>query len=99
MGKVLSVKDAKLGAAGVVEQSGGIMPLPMLIERATTALANAKSAAEVLEARDMASIAYDMAKATARLGKAKQAHDELIAAAVVIESEKCRLADALASAA
>jgi hypothetical protein len=90
MGKVLSVKDAKLGAAGVVEQSGGIMPLPMLIERATTALANGKSVAEVLEA---------LAKATARLGKAKQAHDELIAAAVVIESEKCRLADALASAA
>jgi hypothetical protein len=81
MGKVLSVKDTKLGAAGVVEQSGGTIPLPLLIDRATTVLANAKSAAEVLEARDMASIAYDMAKATARLGKAKQAHDELIAAA------------------
>jgi hypothetical protein len=101
MGKALSVKDAKLGAAGVVEQSGSTMPLPLLIDRATTALANAKSAAEVLEARDMASIAYDMAKATARLGKAKQAHDELIAAAhraqpeaLVIQAQaKRRLAD------
>ena len=101
MGKVLSVKDAKLGAAGVVEQSGGTMPLPLLIDRATTALANARSAAEVLEACGMASIAYDMAKATARLGKAKQAHDELIAAAhraqaeaLVIQAQaKRRLAD------
>jgi hypothetical protein len=101
MGNMLSVKDAKLGAAGVVEQSGGTMPLPLLIDRATMALANAKSAAEVLEARDMASIAYDVAKATARLGRAKQAHDELITAAhrtqaeaLVIEAQaKRRLAD------
>jgi hypothetical protein len=84
---MLSVKDAKLGAAGVVEQSGGTMSLPLLIDRATKALVNAKSAAEVLEARDMASIAYDMAKATARLGKAKQAHDELIAAAHRAQAE------------
>jgi hypothetical protein len=103
MGIVLNVQDTKAGATGVgaVEQSGGTMPLAMLIDRATTALANAKSAAEVLEARDMASIAYDMAKKAARLGKAKQAHDELIAAAhraqaeaLVIEAQaKCRLAD------
>src|SRR6516165_9045389 len=98
MGIVLSVEDAQLGAAGVLKQSGGTMPLPLLIDRATTALANAKSAAEVLEARDMASFAYDMAK---RLGKAKKAHDELIAAthraqaeALVIEAQaKRRLAD------
>jgi hypothetical protein len=101
MGEVLSVKDAKLVADGDVEQSGGAMPLPLLIDRATMALASAKSAAEVLEARDMASFAYDMAKATARLGKAKQAHDELIAAAhraqaeaLVIQAQaKRRLAD------
>jgi hypothetical protein len=103
MGTVLNVQDATPGATGVVvvEQSGGTMPLPLLIDRATTALANARSAAEVLEACGMASIAYDMAKATARLGKAKQAHDELIAAAhraqaeaLVIQSQaKRRLAD------
>jgi hypothetical protein len=62
MEKVLSVKDAKLGAAGVVVQGGGTMPLPILIDRASKALADAKTAAEVLEACDMASLAYEMAK-------------------------------------
>ena len=35
-------------------------------------------AAEVLEARDSASIIYDAAKKAARMAKAKGAHDELI---------------------
>lgn len=77
------------------------MTLPALVDRAVTALANARTSAEVLEARDIASIAYDAAKKAARLGKAKKAHDELIAAAyraqadaLAIESEaKRRLAD------
>ena len=77
------------------------MTLPALVDRAVTALANARSSAEVLEARDLASVAYDAAKKAARLGKAKKAHDELIAAAyraqadaLAIESEaKHRLAD------
>jgi hypothetical protein len=55
--------------------------LPQLVEKAAAALANARSAAEVLEAREIASLAYDVAKRTARLCKAKNAHDELIAAA------------------
>lgn len=55
--------------------------IPALIDRAAAALTNARSAAEVLEARDMASVAYDMAKKAARLAKAKQAADEVIAAA------------------
>ena len=55
--------------------------LPMLVDRASIALSNARSAAEVLEACDMADFAYDTAKRTARLQKAKGAHDELIAAA------------------
>jgi hypothetical protein len=75
--------------------------LPALVDRAVSALANARTAAEVLEARDLASIAYDAAKKAARLGQAKKAHDELIAAAyraqadaLAIESEaKRRLAD------
>ncbi len=75
--------------------------LPTLVTRASTALANARNAAEVLEARDMAGFAYDLAKRSARLNKAKQAHDDLIAAAhraqanaLEIEAQaKRRLAD------
>jgi hypothetical protein len=78
-----------------------MVTLPALVDRAVTALANARTAAEVLEARDLASSAYDAAKKAARLGQAKMAHDELIAAAyraqadaLAIESEaKRRLAD------
>jgi hypothetical protein len=55
--------------------------IPQIIDHATAALTNARSAAEVLEARDLASFAYDAAKRAARLAKAKNAHDELIAAA------------------
>jgi hypothetical protein len=55
--------------------------LPALIDRASTALAEARTAAEVLEARDMAGIAYDAAKKAARLHSVRGAHDTLIAAA------------------
>lgn len=55
--------------------------LPDLVQRAASQLASATSAAEVLEARDMASVAYDANKKSARLLKAKGAHDELIAKA------------------
>lgn len=55
--------------------------LPSLVQRAASQLASATSAAEVLEARDMASVAYDAAKKAARLVTAKGAHDELIAKA------------------
>lgn len=55
--------------------------LPSLIDRASTMLAGAKSAAEVLEAREMAGFAYDVAKRMARLHSAKAAHDDLVAAA------------------
>jgi hypothetical protein len=75
--------------------------LPQLVEKAAAALANARSAAEVLEAREIASLAYDVAKRTARLCKAKNAHDELIAAAHRVQADaltieagaKRRLAD------
>lgn len=52
--------------------------LPTLIDRATSALESARSSAEVLEARDMARVAYDAAKSAARMTRAKQAHDSLI---------------------
>lgn len=75
--------------------------LPALVDRAVNALANARTSAEVLEARDMATLAYDAAKRAARLTKAKGAHDSLIAAAhraqahaLEIEAQaKRRLAD------
>lgn len=53
--------------------------LPTLIDRATSALENARTSAEVLEARDMARVAYDAAKSAARMARAKSAHDSLIA--------------------
>jgi hypothetical protein len=58
-----------------------VMPsetLPQLISRATAALDAARTSAEVLEARDMARVAYDAAKSVARIARAKQAHDTLI---------------------
>lgn len=55
--------------------------LPAMIDRAVKQLASATSAAEVLDARDIASVAYDAAKKAARLARAKGAHDELIAKA------------------
>lgn len=53
--------------------------LPVLIDRATAALDNARSSADVLEARDMARVAYDAAKSANRINKAKQAHDSIVA--------------------
>lgn len=75
--------------------------LPNLIDRASAVLASARSSAEILEAKEIASFAYDMAKRSARLQKAKRAHDELISAthraqadALEIEAlAKRRLAD------
>jgi hypothetical protein len=55
--------------------------LPRLIERAAAMLAGAKTAAEVLEAREAAGLAYDAARRAARLKTAKAAHDDLVAAA------------------
>jgi hypothetical protein len=77
------------------------MPLPALIDRAVTALAGAKTAAEVLEAQDVASLAYDIAKKTARLARAKSAADEVVKAAYRAQADaldiearaKRRLAD------
>jgi len=42
--------------------------LPVLIDRATAALESARTSAEVLEARDLARVAYDAAKSVARRG-------------------------------
>ena len=55
--------------------------LPAMIDRAASMLSGAKSAAEVLEAREAAGLAYDVARRAARLQRAKAAHDDVIAAA------------------
>lgn len=65
----------------VTAYHGSEITLTALIDRAAKALAGAGSAAEVLDARDMASVAYDAAKKAARLLRAKQAHDEVVGAA------------------
>lgn len=52
--------------------------LPTLINRAVEALETARSSAEVLEARDLARVAYDAAKSAGRIAKAKQAHDTIL---------------------
>ena len=56
-----------------------IETLPSLIDKATAALNGARTSAEVLEARDMARVAYDAAKSAARILQAKSAHDTIIA--------------------
>lgn len=80
-----------------IEQSS----LPAMVDRAAKTLAGARNSAEILEAHDMASVAYDAAKTAARIARAKSAHDDLIqrvyraqADALDIEAQaKRRLAD------
>jgi hypothetical protein len=75
--------------------------LRTLVDRATTILVYARTAAEILEAREIAGLAYDVAKRASRLQRAKDAHDALIGAAhraqahaLEIEAQvKHRLAD------
>lgn len=75
--------------------------LPSLVTRASEALANARTSAEVLEARDIARVAYDAAKSAGRMARAKKAHDDIIGAvyraqadALLIEARaKSKLAD------
>ena len=77
--------------------------LSQLVKKAAASLGNARTAAEVLEAKDLAAVVYDVAKRAARLQRAKAAHDDLIVAthraqADVLEIEalaKRRLADEL----
>jgi len=59
----------------------GAPDLRALVDRAASILANARSSAEILDAREMAGLAYDVAKRTARIQRAKDAHDVLIGAA------------------
>ena len=75
--------------------------LPVMIREAARKLSTATTAAEVLDAKDTATLAYDVAKSVGRLQRAKGAHDEIVAAthraqadALEIEAKaKRRLAD------
>lgn len=73
------------GAAEVIEFQTAT--LPILIERASRTLMEARSSGEVLEARDMARVAYDAAKSQGRIAKARQAHDTIIAAILRAQGE------------
>ena len=78
-----------------------ILNLPSLVSRAADQLAEAKTSAEVLEAKTTAGVAYDAAKSAGRIARMKEAHDDLIqkiyrsqAQCVIIEGEaQARLAD------
>jgi hypothetical protein len=88
-------------AATTSESTGELERLPRLIERAATALAKATTAAEILDAENEATVAYDAAKLAARLAKAKDAHATVIAACHKVQADaidiiaqaKVRLAD------
>jgi hypothetical protein len=75
--------------------------LPDLIQRASSMLADAVSAGEVLEAGRLASVAYTAARLAARLLNARKAHDHVQAVArrvmgdaILIEARcQCLLAD------
>jgi hypothetical protein len=65
----------------------GMAGLPELVRKAAAHLASAETAAEVLEARDMASVAYDAAKKAARMLKAQAAFEEVIVAAAHAQAD------------
>ena len=81
--------------------STAILNLPSLVSRAADQLAEAKTSAEVLEAKTTAGVAYDAAKSAGRIARMKEAHDDLMqkiyrsqARCVIIEGEaQARLAD------
>lgn len=62
-----------MNAPTVIEAAG----LPSMVKRAAATLASAQTAAEVLEARDIASVAYDTAKRASRLAAAQGAFNEI----------------------
>lgn len=77
--------EPAMGAAEVIEFQTAT--LPILIERASRALLDAKTSAEVLEAHDMAQVAYDAAKAKGRYAKGKAAYDAVIGAVLAAQGK------------
>src|SRR5690625_1620483 len=65
--------------------------LPSLIDKAANALLSARDSAEVLEARDMARVAYDAAKSAGRIARAQAAHDEVLARVHEAQADAIRI--------
>ena len=65
--------------------------LPALVRRAATKLANAETSAEVLDAKRDATLAYDAAKLAGRMARAKQAHDEVVIAAMHAQADAAEI--------
>lgn len=65
--------------------------LPAIIDRARTTLENARTAAEVLETRELAGVVFASAKQATRHLKMKGAHDSLIAAAHRMQADALAL--------
>lgn len=61
--------------------------LPAMVQAAADSLARATTAAQVLEARELAGLAYDAAKRAARLLRAKSAHDRLVGATHRVQAD------------
>ncbi len=71
--------------------------LPSLVRDAAARLASAETSAEVLDARLMATAAYDAAKSAARIATAKRAHDEIIVAVYKAQADTAAIARVLAA--
>lgn len=74
-----SASPSQTTAIAAPRALGPASALPVLLDRAATALASAKNAAEVLEAKELAGATYDAAKRQSRLLRAKEAHDTVLA--------------------
>lgn len=62
-----------------------------LINRARTILAGATTAAEVLDARNLAAATYGTAKAAGRFAKVMQSHDELVGAIFKVQADSLEI--------
>lgn len=64
-----------------------VAELPALVKKAADRLASATTAAEVLVARDLATVAYDAAKLAGRLARKKGARDEMVGVAHHLQAD------------
>ena len=69
-----------LDTLGAANSDSAHIALPALIDRASKALLSARTSAEILEAKMLGNVAYSASAMAARMGKAKKAHDTVVAA-------------------
>ncbi len=60
--------------------------LSSLLDKAASALVSAKTSADILEAKEIAQVAYDAAKTAGRLARAKTAHDSVLSEVYLAQS-------------